>query len=158
ALWKHSESITNSIAEKYLRESRGYRGMIPMTLRFLPPGNSSQHPAMIAPFAFCDEPWPRAVCPPDVVDAVHLTLLTHDGSGKADVRPNKLIIGRPLGRPIVLAHPNDLLGLCITEGIEDALTAHEATGLGAWAAGAACFMPALADAVPNYIEAVTIVQ
>jgi ribosomal protein S11 len=55
-----------------------------------------------------------------------------------------------------VAPPNDLLGLAITEGIEDALTAHEATGLGAWAAGAAAFMPALASAVPKWIEAVTI--
>jgi Toprim domain len=50
----------------------------------------------------------------------------------------------------------DLLGLAITEGIEDALSAHEATGLGAWAAGAAGFMPVLAAAVPSYIEAVTV--
>jgi hypothetical protein len=40
--------------------------------------------------------------------------------------------------------------------IEDALSAHEATGLGAWAAGAAGFMPVLAAAVPSYIEAVTV--
>jgi hypothetical protein len=33
---------------------------------------------------------------------------------------------------------------------------HEATGLGAWAAGSATFMPALAKAIPNYIECVTI--
>jgi hypothetical protein len=46
--------------------------------------------------------------------------------------------------------------MCICEGIEDALTAHLATGLGAWAAGAATFMPALADAVPTYIDCVTI--
>jgi hypothetical protein len=49
-----------------------------------------------------------------------------------------------------------LLGLAITEGIEDALSAHEATGLGAWAAGSASFMPKLAAAVPNYIECVTV--
>jgi hypothetical protein len=55
-----------------------------------------------------------------------------------------------------VAPPNDLLGLTISEGIEDALTAYEATGLGAWAAGAAGFMPALCSAVPDWIEAVTI--
>src|SRR5262249_5795756 len=92
----------------------------------------------------------------NVSTAVHLTLLKSDGSSKANVERPKLIIGRPLGRPIVLAPPNDLLGLAITEGIEDALTAHAATGLGAWAAGAAGFMPSLADKVPSYIECVTI--
>jgi Toprim domain len=56
----------------------------------------------------------------------------------------------------VLAPPNDLLGLAITEGIEDALSVHEATGLGAWAAGSASFLPSIADSVPDYIECVTI--
>jgi putative DNA primase/helicase len=90
------------------------------------------------------------------VNSVHLTLLKPDGSGKANSVPNKLTVGCPLARPIVLAPANDLLGLAITEGIEDALTAHEATGLGAWAAGAAGFMPALASAIPKWIEAVTL--
>ncbi len=44
----------------------------------------------------------------------------------------------------------------VTEGIEDALTAYQATGLGAWAAGAAGFMPALVRAIPKWIETVTI--
>ena len=62
----------------------------------------------------------------------------------------------PLGSPIVLAPANDLNGLAITEGIEDALSVHEATGLGVWAAGAASFLPALAVAVPAWIECITI--
>ena len=33
---------------------------------------------------------------------------------------------------------------------------HVAKGWGAWAAGSAGFMPALADAVPDYIESITI--
>jgi hypothetical protein len=61
-----------------------------------------------------------------------------------------------MGRPIVLAEPNDLLGLAVAEGIETALSAHAATGLGAWAAGSAAFLPYLADAVPGCIECVTI--
>jgi hypothetical protein len=44
----------------------------------------------------------------------------------------------------------------ITEGIEDALSAHEASGLGAWAAGSASRMPALAAAVPDYIDCVNV--
>jgi hypothetical protein len=46
--------------------------------------------------------------------------------------------------------------IVITEGIEDALSAHEATGLGAWAAGSAPYMPALAEVVPHYIDHVII--
>jgi hypothetical protein len=67
------------------------------------------------------------------------------------------MIGTPSGSPIVLAAPGELGGLAIAEGIEDALSVHEATGLGAWAAGAASFMPALATAVPDWIECVTII-
>jgi hypothetical protein len=33
----------------------------------------------------------------------------------------------------------------------------EATGLGAWAAGSASRLPALADAIPSHVESVTIV-
>src|SRR5262249_5571978 len=68
----------------------------------------------------------------------------------------KKTIGSPRKRPITLAPPNDLLGLAICEGIEDALTAHAATGLGAWASASAGFMPGLANSVPSYINAVTI--
>src|SRR5262245_5203881 len=57
---------------------------------------------------------------------------------------------------MVIAPVNDGLGLVITEGVEDALSLHQATGLGAWAAGGVTFMPALADVVPAYIDIVTI--
>jgi Toprim domain len=155
-LWSQRRPIAGSIAERYLREARGYHGPPPATLGFLPARKREHHPAMIAAFALTDEPEPGVLAAPRDVNAVHLTLLQADGAGKADVKPDKLIIGRPLKRPIVLAPANDLLGLAITEGIEDALTAHAATGLGAWAAGSASFMPKLADTVPTYIEAVTI--
>jgi hypothetical protein len=89
------------------------------------------------------------------VRAVHITRLTPHGD-KADVEPVKIMLGAAMGMPIVLAPPNDLLGLAITEGVEDGLSVRTATRLGAWAAGAAGFMPALADAIPSYIEAVTI--
>jgi hypothetical protein len=59
-------------------------------------------------------------------------------------------------QPIVLAPPNDLLGLAITEGIEDALTAYQATGLGAWVAGSADRLPRLGEMISSWIECVTI--
>jgi hypothetical protein len=105
---------------------------------------------MLAAYALVNEEKPRDV------QAVHLTRLLSDGSDRERGNDAKITIGRPMGRPIVLAPVNDLLGLAVTEGIEDAFSVHEATGLGAWAAGCAGFMPALVDAVPNYIECVTI--
>ena len=156
-LWQQSETISSGCpAEIYLRQVRGYRGPIPATLAYLPPAKPEHHPAMVAAFAFCDEPAPGVLGAPYNVDAIHLTLLRPDGCGKATVERPKLFVGRPLARPIVIAPVNDLGGLAITEGIEDSLTAQAATGLGAWAAGAAGFMPALADVVPAYVEAVTI--
>jgi Toprim domain len=153
-LWSRRKPITGSIAERYLRQVRGYIGPLPATLAFLAPSKPEHHPAMIAAFAVPDEPEPGVLGEARDVNAVHLTLLKPDGSGKADVTPTKLFIGSPHGRAIVLAPPNDLLGLAITEGIEDALSIHQATGLGAWAAGSAGTMPVLA--VPDYIACVTI--
>jgi hypothetical protein len=153
-LWANRKPIKGSIAERYLR-ARGYRGVIPPTLAFLPARKPTQHPAMIAAFGFCNEPQPGIIVAPSVVDSVHLTLLAPDGGGKADVEKPKLLVGRPLGRPITIVPPNDLLGLAITEGIEDGLTAC-LTGLGVWVAGNAPLMPSLADAVPDYIDAITI--
>jgi Toprim domain len=90
------------------------------------------------------------------VRGIHITRLRDDGIGKAGTDADKVMVGMSIFSPIVVASPNDLLGLAIAEGIEDALTVHEATGLGAWAAGSASRLAALADAVPTYIECITI--
>ena len=154
-LWAKRQPIAGTIAERYLREVREITCPLPATLAFLPPSKPAHHPALIAAFGLCEEPEPGELAAPRDVQAVHLTLLAPTGT-KAEVKPNKLIVGSPGGQPIVLAPPNDLLGLAVTEGIEDALSVHQATGLGAWAAGAAGFMPRLAAAIPGYIEAITI--
>ena len=155
-LWQSRRSISDTPPEIYLRQARGYIGAIPPTLAYLPPTRPEYYPALIAAFALVDEIEPGVLVSPRDVGAVHLTLLQADGSDKAPVEKPKLVIGRPLGRPIVIAPPNDLLGLAIVEGIEDGLTVYHATGLGVWVAGSAAYMPTLAEAVPAYIEAVTI--
>jgi phage/plasmid primase-like uncharacterized protein len=154
-LWSQRRPIKGTIAEKYL-QGRGITCLLQSTLAFLPPRSPEHHPAMIAAFGLPDEPEPGVLGEPRNVKAVHLTLLRRDGSEKADVEPQKLFVGSPGNLPIVLAPPNDLLGMAITEGIEDALTVHQTTGLGAWAAGSAGRMPALAEMLPGYIECVTI--
>jgi hypothetical protein len=85
--------------------------------------------------------------------AVQLTLLMADGSGKADVTPNKITVGLASSWPIVCAPMNDLMGLAITEGVEDALSVHDVTGLGVWAAGGASFLPKLAGAIEKLATA-----
>jgi len=159
-LWSASVPITpGSPPFAYLREARGYHGPIPPTLRYLRPRKPGHHHAMIAGIGAASEVEPRVYTIVDeALVAVHLTLLRPDGSGKAEVQSTKLIIGqRSAGFPICLAPPNDLLGVAITEGIEDGLSMHEATGLGVWAAGCANRFPALADRVPEFIDTVTVV-
>jgi len=90
------------------------------------------------------------------VTGIHITKLKPDGSAKAGTDADKLTIGISNRSPIWLAPINYGLSLAIAEGIEDALSAHEATGLGAWAAGTAGRLPAMADAVPDYVESVTV--
>ena len=155
-LWGRRRPIEGTPAETYLRKARAYGGPMPATLGFLAP--RGEYPAaMIAGFGGASEPEPSIVCIPDgALMGVHLTRLAPDGAKKAGTETDKMMVGTPLGSPIVLAAPSDLGGLAITEGIEDALSVHEATGLGAWAAGSASFMPALAGAVPSWVECVTI--
>jgi hypothetical protein len=156
-LWSKRRPIIGSIAETYLRESRGYSGQVlPATLGFLP-ARGDHGPAMIAAFGLPDEPEPgRLAIADDAVRGVHITRLAPDGMGKAGTDTDKIMIGMSVGSPIVLAPVNDLLGIAVTEGIEDALSVHLATGLGAWAAGSASRLPALVDAIPSYVESVTI--
>jgi hypothetical protein len=155
-LWRRRAPIGGTAAETYLREARGYGGRLPGTLDFLP-ASGDYPPALIAAFGMAQEALPGELVIHDAaVRGVHLTSLKPDGSGKADVNPNKIMIGKSTGFPIVLAPINDGLGLAIAEGIEDALSLHEATGLGAWAAGSASRLPALAERIPGYCEIVTI--
>jgi putative DNA primase/helicase len=155
-LWQQRKPLAGSPAERYLREVRGIDCRLPATLAYLAATKLGHHPAVIAAYGMPDEPEPGMLTEPRDVDAVHLILLKSDGAAKADVRLNKVTIGSPAGLPIILAPPNDLLGLVIAEGIEDALSLHQTTGLGAFAVGGASFMPAVAHAVPAYVECVTI--
>jgi hypothetical protein len=155
-IWSKRKLIPSTIAEIYLRQARRYRGPLPATLGFLP-ARGKHGPAMIAAFGMPGELDPGRIAIADhAVRGVHITRLAPDGSGKAGIEADKIMLGTSLGAPIVLAPVNDLLGLAITEGIEDALSVYQATGLGAWAAGSASRLPALADAIPGYVECVTI--
>jgi hypothetical protein len=154
-LWRASRAATVTPVESYLR-ARGIALSLPTTVRFLTPLRPNRHPAMLVPYGLPQEPEPGLLdIAEDSISAVQLTLLKPDGTGKADVEPNKITVGSPAGMPMVLAPLNDLMGLAITEGVEDALTVHQATGLGAWASGGASFMPRIAN-VADYAESVNV--
>jgi hypothetical protein len=156
-LWSQRKPITEGTPPWLYLRKRKYIGPIPATLGYLPP--LGPYPAaMIAAFGMAAElDEPTVISVPKTVTGVHLTRLTADG----DKAPNadgkaKIMRGLCKGAPITVSPPNDLLGIALTEGIEDALSAYQATGLGLWAAGSGSFMPVLAPLIPDYIEAVTI--
>jgi hypothetical protein len=155
-LWSKRQPVAGTDAETYLRDARGYGGPLPGTLGFLP-GRGDHPPAMIAAFGIATEAEPGAIhMPTENLAGVHVTRLGPGGHAKAGTERDKIMIGRSIGSPVMLAPANDLCGLAIAEGIEDCLSVHEATGLGAWAAGAASRLPALGTALPSYIESITL--
>ena len=104
-LWTCRKAARGTVVERYLK-SRGI-SIVPDGIGYLEPG-AYQYPAMIA--AFGDTKEPRGI---------HLTFLKQDGSGKTDTDRAKIMLGPSCSFPIVVAEPNDLLGLAITEGIEE---------------------------------------
>ncbi len=153
-LWRRRLPLVGTLACRYLCELRALNGPFPSTLGFLR-AYKDHPPALIAAYGLPIEPEPGVLeLPIEAVLGVQLISLTDDARklGKAKT------IGRCPGVPIVLATMGDSLGLAIAEGVEDALSIAEATGLGAWAAGGASRFPALADAVPTYADIITILQ
>ena len=160
-LWDQSLPAKGTVVEHYLR----WRGIeidpLPALIRYLP-AQPPKHPwpAMIAPFGMADEPEPgRLALHRRNIKGVHLTLLERTGNGKAPIakKDQRKTIGRgSLASPIALTPVTDGLGLLIGEGIETVLWGYQAAPMGAWAAGPADRMPALAAVVPNYVECVTI--
>lgn len=152
-LWRTAVPIGGTPAEHYLRSARFIGGGLPPTLRYLPANRKHPH-AMIAAFGLVAEISCGELETPTAPPAVHLTRLAPDGLRRLD----KIMIGPVSGHPIPLAPPNDGLGLVITEGIEDGLSLHEATGLGAWAAGSATHLAKLAPALPSYVSWITLAE
>ena len=62
---------------------------------------------------------------------IHRTYLNSDGSGKADVTPNKMMWGAINGGSVQLEPAGEMLALA--EGVETALSVYQMTGLPTWA-------------------------
>jgi hypothetical protein len=157
-LYDQCRPARGAIVQKYLSWRRIALDPFPGQIGYLPSRPPKYpHPAMLVPFGLPDEPEPGVYrTPRERIQGVLLTYLKPDGGGKANIDPTKRMIGRPSGAPLALIPPNDGLGLLIAEGVETALSGHVLTGLGCWAAGSAGFLPALADAVPAFVECVTV--
>jgi hypothetical protein len=68
----------------------------------------------------------------DMPLAIHRTFLARDGSGKAPVDPQKMMLGPCRGGVVRLGQPAEVL--MVGEGIETCLAGMQATGQPAWAA------------------------
>jgi hypothetical protein len=151
--WSWRQPIAGTIAEHYLREHRRIRGPLPDCLAFMP-ATAKHLAALVVPFGVPIEVEPsRIVMPPERVTGVQRIFLNPDGTKAGKPRS----LGQCAGSPIVLSPFTDSNGLAITEGVEDALSTYEATGIACWAAGGWAFMAALASAVPTYTDFITVI-
>ena len=110
-VWQESLPISGTPAEAYLR-GRGITGPLPRSLRFHPAAwhgpSAKQYPAMIAAVQGAG------------MAAVHRTYLRSDGSGKALIEPEKLMLGSTKGGAVRLAEGSSRL--VVVEGIESGLS------------------------------------
>ena len=125
SIWNATEKAEGSLAQTYL-QSRGLHLPLPATLRF---HKALRHPSgIILPTMVAIVT--RAI--DDAPIAIHRTFLARDGSGKAPVEPQRMMLGPCRGGAVRLG----VLGraLMIGEGIETCLSAMQATGIPALAA------------------------
>lgn len=124
-IWFESISPQGSLVESYL-VTRGYNGSISATIRYnsrLFHGPSkSYYPAMVAAITR----WPDKT-----VSSIHRTYLNSDGSDKAPISPNKMMLGSVSGGALRLSSSGSKL--ILAEGIETALSCFGATGISTWA-------------------------
>lgn len=126
AILRTCQPAAGTLVESYLR-ARAIPGAIPHSLFYHPSllhaPSSTRWPAMVAAVMR----WPG-----DVLVALHRTYLAHDGSGKAPVTPNKMMLGSVAGGAVRFG--DALETIIVAEGIETALSLYHATGITTWAA------------------------
>jgi len=125
AIWQAAVPASETLAHTYLA-SRGIHLPPPPTLRF---HSGLKHPS--------GGVWPAMVAlvtrgPDNLPLAIHRTFLVRNGSGKAPLDPQKMMLGPCRGGAVRLAMHGDLL--MVGEGIETCLAAMRAIGHPAWAA------------------------
>jgi putative DNA primase/helicase len=124
-IWEDSRPAKETLVETYFR-SRGLTVPMPLSIRFhagLRHSSSGIWPAMVSLVANGADGAPVAI---------HRTYLARDGSGKAPIEPQKMMLGPCRGGAVRLSEPGDTL--MVGEGIETCLAAMQATGHAAWAA------------------------
>ena len=131
-IWQASVPASGTLVETYL-QARGISIPVPSSLRFharLKHRSGSEWPAMVGLVMRGSDPV-----------AIHRTFLARDGTGKAPVDPQKMMLGPCRGGAVRLAEADAVL--MVGEGIETCLSAMQATGYPAWAALSASGLPTL---------------
>jgi len=147
-IWREAVDLVDNPGAAYLAGRLGRRPARIADLRYHPrcPRGRDRLPALVALMrdAITNEP-----------TGVHRTFVRPDGSGKADVRPAKMMLGAAAGAVVkLIPDESATMGLGLSEGIEDGLAIIRAGWSPVWAclsAGAMSSFPLLAG-----IEALTV--
>lgn len=113
-IWSQGQNIARTPAEKYLN-SRNLTYTHDMPLKYHPscPKGQERYPAMLALITDAETSRPCGI---------HRTFINQDGNGKADCKPNKMMLGRAKNAVIRLTpDENSMRGLGIAEGVENGL-------------------------------------
>lgn len=123
AIWREAVPAASTLVETYLQARR---------ITITPPASLRCHPALRHPNGQCLPAMVAAVQDASGhIGGIHRTWLRLDGSGKADVSPQKAALGPIGGGAVRLAAAGEMLQLA--EGVETALALLEATGNPVWA-------------------------
>jgi putative DNA primase/helicase len=145
-IWTAAGDVRGTPVERYLA-GRGITVPVPLSLRWAP---SCRHPsgffvpAMVAKVVNVD----------GELIGLHRTFLRPNGSGKADIEPQKAMLGRVAGGSVRLGPAAETL--LVGEGIENCLSVMQATGLPCWSSLSASGLAALV--LPSIVHEIGIVS
>jgi len=130
-IWHGTLRADGSLVERYLSSRRLILPQSCADIRFHPacPRGRDRLPAMVAAMR---DIFTNEIC------GLHRTYLRSDGSGKAEVTPAKMMLGRSKGAAIKISDDADVtIGLHIAEGIETSLALLGFEIAPVWALGSA---------------------
>jgi len=123
-LWAQTLEANGSPVEAYLR-GRGIDIPVPPTIRYLPNAKHSPTGLILPAMVAVVSRWPGRE-----IDGIHRTFLTNDGTKKAPVSQNKMMLGRVRQGAVRLSPASH--EMIITEGIETGLSVLQATEKAVW--------------------------
>jgi hypothetical protein len=144
-LWRETSPAAGTLVETYLA-GRGLPGPIPEAVRFHRRGQLA-YPWNLEGGDV--RTWPAMVCLIQHANGtpcgLHVTALRPDGSGKADLRAPRRMLGDVAGGAVRLAPIGADQVLAVAEGVETALAFRQLAGTPTWAAlsagGLRAFVP-----------------